>query len=1175
MVGLDTHTLAETHACPQPISLIRLHYRARKCGDTSGSEDAFILKINPQGNALIYSTYFAGNDREVSVAMKVDSQEAAYVAGFTSSTDFPVVGGLPADQAGAPDGHYSPFVAKISPEGDSLVYSTYLGAGDGVDQLTALDIDSDGNAYIAGFTSPPYLFPVIGGLPADQGGLPSGDNAIFVAKLNAEGEELVYSTYISGNGPDFAYGLTVDAAGQAYVGGGSLSSNLPRIGGLSNGQGGAPDIVFGAAYLAKLNADGDGLLYATYLGGNRSDDANVITVDSAGSLYVGGRTSSSNFPVVGGLPPDLGGHRSNSCCVDMFVAKLNPDGGELVYSTYVGGKYVDGPNGIAVNESGEVYLAGQTNSPDFPVVNGLPLEEGGAAPIDAGNPFFTTSCAFVSQLNSAGDGFVFSTYLCGNDNAYALALSDDGDVYVAGEVAQAPGILFPIVGGLPPDQGGDGGPPGGIDGFVAMLTQRAALLSFHRATYSVDEDHGNVTLQVDRTGSADMPASVGFATADGTATAGSDYEETQGTLMWGANDTAPKFITVPIIVNGMTEADEKFTVTLSGGADAAVGTPTVAVVTIKDVVVVNQPPIAVDDTYAAHEDTLLTVNAPGVLSNDSDPDGDALIAIPVAEPTDGTLMLNSDGGFNYTPNAGFIGTDSFIYKANDGQLDSNVATVTIEVDHVNQPPIAANDSYTTAEGTPLEIAAPGMLANDTDPDGDALTAALVGGPSNGTLALNPDGGFVYVAAEGFSGTDNFTYEANDGQLNSNIATVTIKVSNVDQPPIAQNDSYTATENTTLTVSAPGVLGNDSDPDGDTLSAVLVSTPSNGTVAMNSTGSFIYVPNAGFSGIDNFTYEASDGQLHSNIATVTIKVGQSDQPPVAANDSYSTGENTALTVSAPGVLGNDSDPDGDTLSTVLVSAPSNGTLAMNPDGSFIYVPNTGFFGIDNFKYETSDGQLHSNVATVTIEVGQADQPPVAADDSYTAAENMTLTVSAPGVLGNDSDPDGDTLSAVLVGSPSNGTLAMNPDGSFIYVPTAGFFGTDSFTYEANDGQLHSNIATVTIKVGQADQPPVAADDSYTAAENTTLTVSAPGVLGNDSDPDGDTVSAVLVGSPSNGTLAMNPDGSFIYVPTAGFFGTDSFTYEANDGQLNSNPAVVTITIAQGITDRVFADGFDGP
>src|SRR6266540_1400630 len=187
-------------------------------------------------------------------------------------------------------------------------------------------------------------------------------------------------------------------------------------------------------------------------------------------------------------------------------------------------------------------------------------------------------------------------------------------------------------------------------------------------------------------------------------------------------------------------------------------------------------PVAVNDSYTTNEDTALGVAAPGILGNDTDVDADALTASVVSTPANGTVTLNTlDGSFTYTPDANFNGTDSFTYQVNDGTLASNVATVTLTVTPINDAPVAANDSYTTTENTPLTVAAGAILANDTDVDGGALTVSLVSGPANGTVTLNPDGEFTYTPAANFNGTDSFTYTANDGQADSNVATVTLTV----------------------------------------------------------------------------------------------------------------------------------------------------------------------------------------------------------------------------------------------------------------------------------------------------------------------------------------------------------------------------------------------------------------
>src|SRR5204863_368976 len=337
----------------------------------------------------------------------------------------------------------------------------------------------------------------------------------------------------------------------------------------------------------------------------------------------------------------------------------------------------------------------------------------------------------------------------------------------------------------------------------------------------------------------------------------------------------------------------------------------------------------------------------------------------------------------------YNGNDSLTYKASDGQAQSGVATVTITVTPVNDAPVAANDdAYTTPEDTQLTVSAPGVLANDSDVDGDALSAVLVSSPSHGTLTLNGDGSLVYMPALNFNGIDSFTYKASDGQAQSGVATVTITVTPVNDAPVAANDdNYTTAEDTQLTVIAPGVLANDTDVDGDALSAVLVSDPTHGTLTLNSDGSLVYMPALNFNGIDSFTYKASDGQAQSAVATVTITVTPVNDAPVAANDdSYTTPEDTQLTVIAPGVLANDSDVDADTLSAVLVSNPTHGTLTLKSDGSLIYMPALNFNGVDSFTYKASDGQAQSGVATVTITVTPVNDAPVAADDdSYTTPE----------------------------------------------------------------------------------------------------------------------------------------------------------------------------------------------
>ena len=257
---------------------------------------------------------------------------------------------------------------------------------------------------------------------------------------------------------------------------------------------------------------------------------------------------------------------------------------------------------------------------------------------------------------------------------------------------------------------------------------------------------------------------------------------------------------------------------------------------------------------------------------------------------------------------------------------------------VNTAPVAKGDTYGVSEGATLNVpSASGVLANDTDAESNPLTALLVAKPANGTVALGSDGSFKYIHNGSETTSDKFTYRANDGKVNSNnVATVTISVTPVNDPPVASGDSYTVTEGATLAATAlgtlsaspaaKGVLANDTDPEGDTLTAVLVDKPANGTVTLNANGTFSYIHNGSETTKDSFTYKGNDGKADSNVATVSISVTPVNDPPVAKNDGYSVGNGQSLQVSAAsGVLANDTDAETDPLTAALVSNPTNGTV----------------------------------------------------------------------------------------------------------------------------------------------------------------------------------------------------------------------------------------------------------
>jgi VCBS repeat-containing protein len=398
----------------------------------------------------------------------------------------------------------------------------------------------------------------------------------------------------------------------------------------------------------------------------------------------------------------------------------------------------------------------------------------------------------------------------------------------------------------------------------------------------------------------------------------------------------------------------------------------------------NTAPIADDQSVSTNEDSAVAIILTG-----SDADDDPLVYTVLSGPSHGTLS-GAEPNLTYTPDANCYGADSFTFSASDGTVDSNTATVTITVNSVNDAPVADADSYGTSEDTLLEVAAPGVLSNDSDVDGGSLTAVLVTGPSHGTLNLNSNGSFTYTPAANYSGADSFTYRASDGSLQSDAATVNLTVTAVNDAPVAASDAYSTDQITTLTVPVPGVLGNDTDADGDPLTAVLVSGPSHGTLDLNSNGSFTYTPAANYSGADSFTYRASDGSLQSDAATVALTVNYTDVLPdiaviktglptsvpetggnvtftyVVTNNSTEAATITVLSDDQFGTLSGDSDCQ---VGTVLASGAScsfEATFAI-PAGD---VPGSH---INTFSATVTDGDGNTDTATALETINYIEVP----------------------------------------------------------------------------------------------------------------------------------------------------------------------------------------------------------
>ena len=601
----------------------------------------------------------------------------------------------------------------------------------------------------------------------------------------------------------------------------------------------------------------------------------------------------------------------------------------------------------------------------------------------------------------------------------------------------------------------------------------------------------------------------------------------------------------------------------------------------------NDPPVAADDAFVTDEDVAVRVLPETLFRNDEDIDGDVLFAelLPTAEdgthlgPFHGRVAVEESGGFLYVPDPDWHGEDMFQYAANDGLEASNAAVIRVTVSPVADAPVGLDDNFHIEAGGVLEIPGPGVLENDTDADGESLAAAVVQSTAKGRLHLDPDGSFVYTPDRLFSGHDTFTYLASDGSLQSELTTVSILVSANNSPPIAADDAFTIPESGELVVGAPGVLGNDRDDDGDRLFAVLeVAAEGFDQLTLAADGSLSFVAPPGFTGDVEFSYRASDGLDHSEPQTVTISVlAVPIDVPLAIDDVYQVDEDESLRVAAdgdlPGLLANDIDSTGD-MRVELVSDTQYGALELNDGGTFEYTPEPDFFGQDSFVYVAINADGRSNEGTVLVNVIAVGDAPVAVADSFQVDEATTLFVSAPGVLENDTDADGDDLVAVLDDAPSHGQLVLHQDGELAYEPVIGFIGDDTFTYHVHDGSERSASVEVTIVVAAVAEAPVAMNDHVEASEDTELVVDAPGLLVNDRDPDGESLLAVVEQEPTHGTLSLAQDGSFSYLPATDFNGTDYFTYRASDGHLVSDVATVVVEVAPVNDAPVIARPLDG-
>ena len=588
----------------------------------------------------------------------------------------------------------------------------------------------------------------------------------------------------------------------------------------------------------------------------------------------------------------------------------------------------------------------------------------------------------------------------------------------------------------------------------------------------------------------------------------------------------------------------------------------------------------------------------------------------MTQGTNGTVTFTASS-VTYTPAANYNGTDSYTYTITDNGTTNGVAdpktstaTVNVTITEVNDSPTAVNDTATVAEDGSVTF---DPRTNDSrgpaNESTQTLSVTAVTQGTNGTVTFTAaERRTRYTPAANYNGPDSFTYTITDNGTTNGVAdpktstaTVNVTITNVNDTPVAVNDTATVAEDGTVTTS---VLANDSrgpaNESGQTLTVTAVTQGANGTVTTNGT-TMTYTPNANYNGPDTYTYTITDNGTTNGVAdpktgtaTVNVTVTPVNDAPTANSQAVTTNEDTAKVITLSGA-----DIDSAALTFSIVTGPAHGTLSAitgttcTPAGagttctaSVTYTPFTNYNGPDIFTFKVSDGTLNSTPATVSITVNSVDDAPSGANKTITTLEDTayTFTTSDFGFTDPNDSPANSLAAVKITTLPASGTLKLSgvavtagqsisaadiSAGNLTLSPAANANGPPytSFTFQVQDNggtanggvDLDQSPNTITINVTPVNDAPVANPDSYTTPQSTPLTVAAPGVLGNDTDVDSSTITAVLVTNVAHGTLLLNSDGSFSYTPTNAYSGSDSFTYKAYDGYVYSNIATVTITV----------------
>ncbi|MCC7375358.1 MAG: tandem-95 repeat protein [Verrucomicrobiales bacterium] len=526
----------------------------------------------------------------------------------------------------------------------------------------------------------------------------------------------------------------------------------------------------------------------------------------------------------------------------------------------------------------------------------------------------------------------------------------------------------------------------------------------------------------------------------------------------------------------------------------------------------------------------------------SDLENDALTYTTTA-PLHGSLSGIAPN-LTYKPVTNYNGTDTFSFIANDGEYDSDSATVTITVTSVNDAPKAIAGSYSVSAGKSVNI----TLAA-TDVENDAVSFAITGSPTLGTLSGTAPN-LVYTAKAGSSGSDSIRFTASDKSLTSAPETITITVLAGNTKPVASSQSVVLDEDNSIAITLVA-----SDLESPTLT-YTVTPPSRGTLT-GTAPNLVYKPAVNFNGTDAFTFKASDGSLVSDIATVSITVSAVNDAPTVVSSTITLSEDTSV----PLVL-MASDIDSSTLTYTITKKPTKGTISGEAP-SLTYTPNANYSGSDSIQFTVNDGSLTStNTATITFKISAANDKPTATPRSIALAEDSSLAFTLTGT-----DPEKDALFYQIKTQPLYGRVTGTPP-NIRYTPNTNFFGSDSFEFTVADRSLTSDPAVVSVSVTPVNDAPCADNTSVSTTKATAVALPF-----SCKDVDGDALTMKVTKLPTGGTLSGTAP-NLVYTPSATFLGTDTVDFTVSDGKLTSTTGRITISVVEGSTTTSTSDKITG-